>query len=92
MDSVKIATAIIQTKGDRTRAADPRRRPRANLKLYTNNMKTNLNLKSAESAAAAVERKNQPARAGTKSSVHRYERRKIREQLRHLDWALAGVD
>jgi hypothetical protein len=24
--------------------------------------------------------------------VHRYERRKIREQLRHLDWALPGVD
>jgi hypothetical protein len=42
--------------------------------------------------AVAVERKNQPARGGTKTSVHRYERRKIREQLRHLDWALPGVD
>jgi hypothetical protein len=31
-------------------------------------------------------------RAGSKPSVHRYERRKLREQLRHLDWALAGED
>jgi hypothetical protein len=31
-------------------------------------------------------------RTGTKPSAHRYERRKVREQLRHLDWALAGED
>jgi len=31
-------------------------------------------------------------RANGKPSAHRYERRKVREQLRHLDWALAGVD
>ncbi|MGA2244610.1 MAG: hypothetical protein ABSH48_06420 [Verrucomicrobiota bacterium] len=45
-----------------------------------------------EEPSAIVERKHQPARAGAKTSTHRYERRKIREQLRHLDWALAGVD
>jgi hypothetical protein len=54
-------------------------------------MKTQNNLKPDESAAA-IERKHQPARVGTKTFVHRYERRKIREQLRNLDWALAGVD
>jgi hypothetical protein len=48
--------------------------------------------KPSETALAAVERKNQPTRGGTKTSVHRYERRKIREQLRHLDWALANSD
>jgi len=32
-------------------------------------------------------------RANTaKTFEHRYERRKIREQLRRLDWALAGAD
>ncbi len=44
------------------------------------------------SQAAAVDRKGQPVRFGTKTFSHRYDRRKIREQLRHLDWALAGVD
>jgi hypothetical protein len=55
-------------------------------------MKTQLNHKSAEQAAAIVERKHTPVRSGAKTFTHRYERRKIREQLRHLDWALAGVD
>lgn len=54
-------------------------------------MKTQLNEKNGDSAAT-VERKQTPARAGSKPLVHRYERRKIREQLRRLDWALAGVD
>jgi hypothetical protein len=55
-------------------------------------MKTQLNHKSAGQTAAIVERKHAPARSGTKTITHRYERRKIREQLRHLDWALANVD
>jgi len=55
-------------------------------------MKTQLNHKSAEQAAAIVERKHTPVRYGAKTVAHRYERRKIREQLRHLDWALANVD
>ena len=55
-------------------------------------MKNQLNSKSSEQALAIVERKNPPARNGTKTFAHRYERRKIREQLRHLDWALAGAD
>jgi hypothetical protein len=42
--------------------------------------------------AVATERKQPQSRNGTKPAAHRYERRKIREQLRHLDWALAGVD
>jgi hypothetical protein len=40
----------------------------------------------------AVDRKNPQLRVGTKTFAHRYERRKIREQLRHLDWALPEVD
>lgn len=55
-------------------------------------MKTQFNQKQGEQAAAAVERKNQPSRGGPKPLAHRYERRKIREQLRHLDWALANID
>jgi len=42
--------------------------------------------------AIAAERKQPHFRSGTKPAAHRYERRKIREQLRHLDWALAGAD
>jgi len=54
-------------------------------------MKNQTQLKQA-GQAAAVEQKNQPARGGAKTSLHRYERRKIREQLRQLDWALPGAD
>jgi hypothetical protein len=42
--------------------------------------------------ANTIELKRNPFRSGAKSSANRYERRKIREQLRRLDWALAGVD
>ena len=55
-------------------------------------MKTQSNLKPDDQTLAEVERKHQPVRGGTKAFVHRYERRKIREQLRNLDWALAGAD
>jgi hypothetical protein len=54
-------------------------------------MKNQVNAK-ADEQAAIVERKLRPLRTGAKAILHRYERRKIREQLRHLDWALAGVD
>jgi hypothetical protein len=40
----------------------------------------------------AAEDKNQPARGGTNTFVHRYERRKIREQLRQIDRTLTDRD
>jgi carbamate kinase len=55
-------------------------------------MKTQSSSKAHNATAAVVDQKNPQFRSGTKSFAHRYERRKIREQLRHLDWALAGVD
>jgi len=55
-------------------------------------MKTQLNHKNTEHSLENIERKQTPARSGAKTITHRYERRKIREQLRHLDWALAGLD
>jgi hypothetical protein len=55
-------------------------------------MKNQFNHKHAGAAANALEIKRIPLRAGTKAFGHRFERRKIREQLRRLDWALAGED
>jgi hypothetical protein len=55
-------------------------------------MKTPLNQKPAEYVAAEIARKLLSVRSAVKSSAHRYERRKIREQLRNLDWALPSVD
>jgi acyl-CoA synthetase (AMP-forming)/AMP-acid ligase II len=55
-------------------------------------MKLSLASKSSSQSGFALDRKLPVLRSGPKSSAHRYERRKIREQLRHLDWALAGVD
>jgi hypothetical protein len=55
-------------------------------------MKTRLPSKANSDSAAGVGRKSAAVRIGSKTISHRYERRKIREQLRHLDWALAGVD
>lgn len=55
-------------------------------------MKSQPPAKTNQPAAAVLDQKNPQFRSGTKSFTHRYERRKIREQLRHLDWALAGVD
>ncbi len=55
-------------------------------------MKTSFPSKSGSHNTLSVDRKNPPARSGTKTVTHRYERRKIREQLRHLDWALVGED
>jgi hypothetical protein len=55
-------------------------------------MKAQFHQKNGSPAAAVIEQKHSPTRSGTKASAHRYERRKIREQLRRLDWALAGED
>ena len=55
-------------------------------------MKTPVPYKNSSHSTLAVDQKNPQLRVGTKSAAHRYERRKIREQLRHLDWALPGVD
>jgi len=55
-------------------------------------MKNTFATNNSNDAAAAVERKKPAGRPGTKTFTHRYERRKIREQLRHLDWALVGAD
>lgn len=55
-------------------------------------MKTSFNQKQGGPSVAVAEVKPVLGRSGAKSASHRYERRKIREQLRHLDWALAGVD
>jgi len=55
-------------------------------------MKASFAAKSSNQNTLSVDRKNPPLRAGTKTGAHRYERRKLREQLRHLDWALVGED
>jgi hypothetical protein len=55
-------------------------------------MKTNPSSKPNALTTGALATKSLPPRTANKSAAHRYERRKIREQLRHLDWALAGVD
>ena len=58
---------------------------------FRRNMKTS-SIQRNGNQTNTVPRKNQPVRFGTKTFEHRYYRRKIREQLRHLDWALAGED
>jgi len=55
-------------------------------------MKNHTSQKIGSQTVAVAQRKYQLARVGTKTFEHRYYRRKIREQLRHLDWALAGED
>jgi hypothetical protein len=55
-------------------------------------MKTQIQGRNQSQAAVNVDRKNPQLRPGPKPSTNRYERRKIREQLRNLDWALVGVD
>jgi hypothetical protein len=55
-------------------------------------MKNQSSHKNGSQSITAVQRKSPSARFGTKTFEHRYYRRKIREQLRHLDWALAGED
>jgi hypothetical protein len=55
-------------------------------------MKNQTHPKTASPSNINAGRRYPQLRAGTKISAHRYERRKLREQLRHLDWALAGED
>jgi hypothetical protein len=55
-------------------------------------MKNSSQSKTSSQTHTNLGRKPVHLRTGTKPSAHRYERRKIREQLRHLDWALAGED
>jgi hypothetical protein len=52
-------------------------------------MKTLLNTKTSQNAAPTAEPRAGSLRPhAAKTLEHRYERRKIREQLRRLDWAL----
>jgi hypothetical protein len=60
----------------------------------TENMKTHNQAKSGQTATSSSDQRSaiglRPGAA--KTLEHRYVRRKIREQLRRLDWALAGED
>jgi hypothetical protein len=52
-------------------------------------MKAQINAKSGHNAVNPTGQRVAGVRShAAKTFEHRYERRKIREQLRHLDWAL----
>ena len=52
-------------------------------------MKTQTNAKSDHNAASPSARRESGLRPNAAKAIeHRYERRKVREQLRRLDWAL----
>jgi len=70
---------------------NPLHRPRQNFQAQ-NNMKNQTQQKISSQPNLNAGRRLSLFRAGSKHSVHRYERRKVREQLRHLGWALAGED
>ena len=56
-------------------------------------MKTSLNIKSGQNSAPSPTARGGGIRPhAAKTLEHRYERRKIREQLRRLDWALNVED
>jgi hypothetical protein len=55
-------------------------------------MKNQINAKSGQSSNQVGQRPAGLRPHAAKSNEHRYERRKIREQLRRLDWALTGED
>lgn len=55
-------------------------------------MKTQINDRPAENTTAINHEYHTPLRQHTKSSEHRHERRKLREQLRRLDWAPSVED
>jgi hypothetical protein len=56
-------------------------------------MKTQINAKSVHNVAHPADQRSGGIRpAIARTLEHRYERRKIREQLRRLDWALNGED
>jgi len=81
--------AGFQTKGDATRAADLLHRPRRKIRNRFENMKTQTDAKSEHNADSPAARRAGGLRPNAAKAIeHRYERRKIREQLRRLDWAL----
>jgi hypothetical protein len=54
-------------------------------------MKIQINTKPGSYSTSSASQRAAVARPSTSKTIeHRYERRKIREQLRRLDWALAG--
>ena len=56
-------------------------------------MKTQTNAKSGHNAANPVAKRTSGLRPNAARTLeHRYERRKIREQLRRLDWAINVED
>jgi hypothetical protein len=55
-------------------------------------MKTHNHTKSAHSTANPSSQRIGVRASAAKTFEHRYERRKIREQLRRLDWALNVED
>ena len=56
-------------------------------------MKTSSNPKSGQNSASSSEPRGGGIRPhAAKTLAHRYERRKIREQLRRVDWALNVED
>jgi len=64
-----------------------------NLQPFFENMKTQTNAKSDHNATSPAARRTSGLRPNAaKAFEHRYERRKIREQLRRLDWALNVED
>ena len=63
------------------------------LKPFFQNMKTQINARSDQHAADPADQRTGGIRpAAARTLEHRYERRKIREQLRRLDWALNVED
>ena len=55
-------------------------------------MKNHINTKSSQNAAQVGQRSAGLRPQTVRSFEHRHERRKIREQLRRLDWPLIGED
>ncbi len=51
-------------------------------------MKPTSNQKKRELTATVISSRSVPVRYGARHFSNRYERRKVREQLRHADWTL----
>jgi hypothetical protein len=57
------------------------------------NLETPINARSSHQAANPSDHRTAAVRPNaTKTFEHRYERRKIREQLRRLDWGCSTAD
>jgi hypothetical protein len=60
---------------------------------FFENMKTQTNAKSDHNATSPVAKRTSGLRPNAAKAVeHRYERRKIRERLRRLDWGFTLED